>query len=128
MYIGSSADVNVKVHHNDFTKSGLSESNNIYKQGGSLAGSGNKIQYNLGYTTENIGTATISNTNTVTFSHGLVATATHVFASFNCTGWGSWSWNASSTQITITTENSVNATVYWDARTWNQERTSEKSF
>lgn len=77
------------------------------------------IRRNLGYVTENSGTAPLSNNSTVTFNHGLVTTPVIVVVSFNCTGWGSWSWNASSTQITITTENSVNATVYWDVRTWN---------
>lgn len=82
-------------------------------------GANTKVRYNIGYATENSGTALMSDNSTVTLDHALVVIPITVQASFNCTGWGSWSWNASSTQITITTENSVNATVYWDARTWN---------
>jgi len=66
--------------------------------------------------TENIGTIEFNNNNSVTISHGLYSNPTGVWASFNCSGWGSWFWNATSTQLTIQTENNVNATCCWLAK------------
>jgi hypothetical protein len=65
---------------------------------------------------ENSGTATITSGTSVTFNHNLVTTPTFVSCSFNATGWGSWKWSATATQITITVETSGNYTVYWTAK------------
>ena len=72
------------------------------------------IKYNQGYVTENSGTATFSGTS-VTFAHGLAGTPTGVWASFNSTGYGGWTWTANSTHITITVANTGDYTVYWRA-------------
>jgi len=67
------------------------------------------------YITQRSGEAIFSNNNTVTFDHGLVCTPTIVWCSFNNTGWGDWKWSATSTQLTITTSNNINAACYWTA-------------
>ena len=72
------------------------------------------IEDNYGFVTENSGTITFSGTS-VSFTHGLAGTPTQVFASFNSTGYGGWSWTANSTHITITVANLGDYTVYWRA-------------
>jgi len=72
------------------------------------------VRNNLGFATENSGTTTFSGTS-VSFTHGLAGTPTQVFASFNSTGYGGWTWTANSTHITITVANSGSYTVYWRA-------------
>lgn len=68
-----------------------------------------------GFVTENSGTATISSSTNTVFNHGLASTPTFVSASFDVTGWTSWKWSATSTQITITVETSGTYGVYWYA-------------
>ena len=70
---------------------------------------------NLGFVTENSGTATIPSGTSVVFEHGLAGTPTQVFASFNSTNYGGWTWTANSTHITITVANTGSYTVYWRA-------------
>jgi len=71
---------------------------------------------NIGYVTENSGSIVFSNINTVTFEHGLAGTPTLVLCSFNNTDYGSWTWTANSTHITITvTTANYNGTCYWYA-------------
>ena len=82
-----------------------------------ISGSGSStyppiIKYNSNYVTENSGTATFSGTS-VSFAHGLAGTPTGVWASFNSTGYGGWTWTANSTHITITVANTGDYTVYW---------------
>jgi len=60
------------------------------------------------------GSTTFSGTS-VTFTHHLVLAPTHVYASFNSTSYGGWTWTANSTHITITVATSGNYTVYWKA-------------
>ena len=78
------------------------------------SGANYEIENNVGFVTKNVGTITFSGTS-VTFTHGLAGTPTQVFASFNSTGYGGWSWSANSTHITITVANSGDYTVYWRA-------------
>jgi hypothetical protein len=73
------------------------------------------VKYNKGYATENSGTANIITTSTVTFDHGLAGTPTHVECGFKTFGYGTWKWSATSTQITITVENSGTYTFSWYA-------------
>lgn len=75
----------------------------------------NIIRYNVGYMTENKGTANIVTSTTVTFVHGLAATPTLVLASFNSTAYGAYTWTATATQITITVLNSNSYVVKWFA-------------
>jgi len=63
----------------------------------------------------NSGTATITDSTTVVFAHGLAGTPTKVNVGFKTTGYGSWIWSATSTQITITVTNSGTYTLSWDA-------------
>jgi len=74
-----------------------------------------RIKFNIGYATENSGTAIISASTTVTFDHELDGTPDLVYVSFNSTAYGSWTWTATSTQITITVATSGNYEVYWSA-------------
>jgi len=74
-----------------------------------------KITQNVGFVTENSGTANIITTSTVTFDHGLAGTPTHVECGFKTIGYGTWKWSATSTQITITVENSGTYTFSWYA-------------
>lgn len=113
--VNSACKEGVYILYNDFSESGLSEIDNIEF---GLTAVVEQIRYNRGYTTENYGTVEMNNNSTVTFNHGLIGAATNVSVSFNGTGWGSWEWTSTSTQITITAENSVNATVYWEAVRW----------
>jgi len=68
-----------------------------------------------GYVTENSGIAKISVGKSVTFNHGLAGKPTFVSCSFSNTGWGSWKWSATSTQITVTVERTGTYLVYWSA-------------
>jgi len=81
-------------------------------------GTGNRILWGLDYAYDtllnNRGVATFSGTS-VSFAHGLAGTPTQVFASFNSTGYGDWSWTANSTHITITVANTGDYAVYWRA-------------
>ncbi len=70
---------------------------------------------NLGYVTENSGSATISNTDTVSIAHSLAGTPTVFFVSYNVTGYGDWYWTANATYVDVTLASSVNATIYWRA-------------
>ena len=72
------------------------------------------IKNNVGYVTENSGSVEFSGTS-VSFAHGLAGTPTGVWASFNSTGYGGWTWTANSTHITITVANTGDYTVYWRA-------------
>lgn len=69
----------------------------------------------VGY--KNSGTATNSTATTFVFNHGLVNTATGVWASFNTTAITGWTWTATSTQITITVTGTLPEaiTTYWNA-------------
>ncbi|RLI43872.1 hypothetical protein DRO69_08670 [Candidatus Bathyarchaeota archaeon] len=81
-----------------------------------LAGTTYKFRNNAGFVTENSGTATFTNTNTVSFTHGLAGTPTGVWCSFNNTDYGQWTWTANSTHITLTvTTANYNGTAYWRA-------------
>jgi len=73
-----------------------------------------KIERNRGFVTENKGSSTFSGTS-VSFTHGLAGTPDYVWASFNSTGYGDWTWTANSTHITITVTDSGDYTVYWRA-------------
>jgi hypothetical protein len=79
------------------------------------SGQTNKIYGNVGFVTENSGTATISSSTTVTFNHGLASTPMGVWASFNSTAVAGWTWTATTTQITITITPSGTYKVYWMA-------------
>jgi parallel beta-helix repeat protein len=70
---------------------------------------------NIGFVTENSGTATIKDSTTVTFNHGLAGTPQLVFASFSSTNVAGWTWTATSTKITITVTRLGTYTVYWSA-------------
>jgi hypothetical protein len=74
-----------------------------------------KVKSNIGFITENSGTATITASTSVTFNHGLAGTPTHVECGFETIGYGSWIWSATSTQITITVANSGTYTFSWYA-------------
>lgn len=67
------------------------------------------LRDNLGFRTENWVSGTNTTATTIVLNHGLVGTPTSVFASFNFTGWTSWSWTATSTQITLTLTGSLPA-------------------
>jgi len=79
-----------------------------------VTSSGFKFANNIGFVTENSGTATISASTSVTFNHGLVHTPTGVWASFNSTTVTGWTWTATSTQITITVTPLGTYRVYWE--------------
>jgi len=79
-----------------------------------VSGTIDVIKGNINYVTENSGSVEFSGT-TVSFAHGLAGTPTGVWASFNSTGYGGWTWTANSTHITITVANSGSYTVYWRA-------------
>ena len=78
-------------------------------------GAHTKIRDCMGFVTENSGTATISASTTVTFNHGLAGTPTHVECGFKTTGYGSWIWSATTTNITITVATSGTYTFSWYA-------------
>jgi hypothetical protein len=75
------------------------------------------VKHNLGYVTENSGTATNSTATTFVFNHLLAGTPTGVWASFNITAVSGWTWTATATQITITVTGTLPAsmTCYWTA-------------
>lgn len=60
------------------------------------------IRNNVGLVTENWVSGANTTATTIVISHGLASTPNWVFASFNFTGWTSWTWTATTTQITIT--------------------------
>lgn len=62
---------------------------------------------------ENYGTATISDSTTTTFTHGLAGQPDYMWASFNSTAYNGYTWTANSTHATITVGTSGNYTVYW---------------
>jgi len=74
------------------------------------------VHHNLGFITENFGTGTFSSNTSITFNHGLDGTPVLVLASFNVTGWTSYGWSATATQITITVETSGTYECYWFAQ------------
>jgi hypothetical protein len=78
-------------------------------------GSSTSLDANIGYATENKGTATITATTFVIFNHGLATTPTLVLASFSLASYGNYTWTATTTQITITVSTSGTYTVYWYA-------------
>jgi len=100
--------LNTHVEGNDF--SGLTGSAKITN-----FGTNSIIKNNAGFVTENSGSVTLINANSVTFNHGLAGTPTSVLASFSAPGWGDWYWTATSTQITIATSNPVTGTCFWSA-------------
>jgi hypothetical protein len=65
--------------------------------------------------TSNSGTATISASTSVTFNHKLIKTPTHVECGFEMTGYGTWRWSATNTQITITVTTSGTYIFSWYA-------------
>jgi len=73
------------------------------------------VKKNHGFTTENSGTATITASTTVTFNHGLAGTPDVVLVGWQDTGYGTWSWSANSTHITITVTNSGTYDFSWYA-------------
>jgi len=82
----------------------------------STALANNVVNYNMGFVTENSGTATNSTATTFVFNHGLAGTPTGVWASFNSTEITGWTWTATSTQITITVVGmTADRTCYWMA-------------
>lgn len=84
---------------------------------GAISDSGTATRFfrNIGYVTENSGTATITASTNVTFNHGMNKTPTHVTCGFKTTGYGSWIWSANSTQITITVTVSGTYDLSWYA-------------
>ena len=88
---------------------------NYQTHGISYVGVDSRVKDNIGYVTENSGTATITASTTVVFAHGLVGTPTHVAVGFKTTGYGSWIWSADATNITITVVNSGTYNLTWDA-------------
>jgi len=81
----------------------------------SSVGSNNLVKNNMGFVTENSGTATITASTTVTFDHWLAGIPTSVECGFKTTGYGSWIWSATSIQITITVATSGTYTFSWYA-------------
>jgi hypothetical protein len=77
-----------------------------------------RIKGNIGFVTENSGTATNTTATTFVFNHGLASTSTGVWASFKTTQIDAWKWTAK-TQITITVVNSATSdqivACYWKA-------------
>jgi len=67
------------------------------------------------FRTQNSGTATISSGTTVTFTHGLAGTPDVVLVGWQDTGYGTWSWSANSTHITVTVTNSGTYDFSWYA-------------
>ena len=88
---------------------------NITGIGFNWGGTDNIVEHNIGFTTENTGTATISSSTSVVFDHELVGTPTGVWASFNSAGYNGWTWTATATQITVTVGQSGTYEVYWQA-------------
>lgn len=80
-----------------------------------VVGEHTRVRDNLGFVTENWGTATISSSTSVQFNHGLSGTPDQVMVGFNTTGYGDCGWSATSTQITLTVTNSGTYEVSWYA-------------
>lgn len=78
-----------------------------------LNGANSKAEGNMGFVTENSGTATISDSTSTTFSHGLAGQPDYFWASFNSTAYNGYTWSANSTHATITVGTSGNYTAYW---------------
>jgi len=74
------------IHHNHFYNVTTPQEQN--------GGLGALFKYNVGFVTENSGTATISSGTSVTFSHGLAGTPNVVLVGWQDTGYGTWSWSA----------------------------------
>jgi len=85
--------------------------------GASWASYYDKVYGNIGSLalTENTGSASITAGTSVTFAHGLAAAPTCVWASFNATGYGGWTWTANATHAVVYVGTSGNYTVYWGA-------------
>jgi len=88
---------------------------NRLSSGLTVIGINNYVRSNTGFVTENSGTATISASTSVTFTHGLAGTPTHVDCGFKTAGYGSWTWSANSTHITITVANPGTYNFSWYA-------------
>jgi len=74
------------------------------------------VHHNLGYITENSGTATISSSTSVTVTHGLAGTPTSVIAITNATAAGDVAITSiTATQFTVTVVSSGTYAVYWYA-------------
>jgi len=71
------------------------------------------VHHNLGFITENSGVGVFSSNTSITMNHGLDGTPTYVLAGFNATGWTSWRWSATATQITIVVETSGTYQCSW---------------
>jgi len=89
--------------------------NGYYTKGINSLGTEDIVRQNIGYITENSGTATITASTSVTFNHGLAGTATHVEIGWKTTGYGTWSWSANSTDVTITVTVSGTYSFSWSA-------------
>jgi hypothetical protein len=82
-------------------------------------GSSNNVRYNIGYKTENQGSATISASTTVVVNHGLVGAPTSVTVTSQANGYGTvWVTSVSSTQFTIAVTTSGTYSFYWSAVYW----------
>ena len=107
--------VNNVIEQNDVRNSGVTGT--ISATGGAFTS--NIFKYNIGYTTENQGTATISASTSVTFNHNMVASPLTVIVSPQSTGYGTFGVTAvTSTQITITVTTSGTYVFYWYASTY----------
>jgi len=81
-----------------------------------IVGSNTTVKNNVGFVTENSGTATNTTATTFVFNHGLAGTPIGVWASFNTTEITGWTWTATSSQITITVVGMTDdRTCYWTA-------------
>jgi hypothetical protein len=78
---------------------------------------GSVIHYNIGFITENTGSAVNATATTFSLTHGLASTPTFVSYSFNSTGITAASWTSTSSTITVTVTGmaSANYTCYWTA-------------
>jgi len=85
---------------------------------GAISNSGTStiIQYNVGFVTENSGSAVNATATTFSITHGLAGTPTGVWCSFNTTAVTAWTWTATSSTITVTMVGpNNNVTCYWKA-------------
>jgi hypothetical protein len=76
----------------------------------------NIFSANDGFVTESSGTAYLNATSTATFNHSMSITPSFVLLSFNSTAFTSYTWSATSTEITVTVETSGTYVVMWYAR------------
>ena len=83
-------------------------------------GATNLVWRNIGFVTENSGTALNATATTFSISHGLEGTPTVVFYTFNSTDITAASWTSTSSTITITVvgmaNKSYNYTCYWSVQ------------